>query len=104
MPETFTTRYTLSTESLPGLPALVARHFDAFTLREQTGYWRGQEEKSADIILLADASLETRNRVIALAEDINLLHGQDAVLVQVDPVTARLITTRPAAVALRQAA
>jgi hypothetical protein len=93
-----THRFTLSTETRPNLAALAAAHFDAFTLRAGTGYWNGQPEPSTDIIVVGD--LAVLPEVEALAARINEENDQQAVLLQVEPIVGRIVTSRPAAVAV----
>ena len=68
--------------------AVVSRHFDGFTTYTGTGHWRGGKERS--LIIEIDADAIKGDAVSAIAREIKLMNGQEAVLVQRMPVSSIL--------------
>ncbi len=77
--------YRIYTEYKPGLSAIVAAHFDGFTMESPAvGYWQGKAEHCQVIEIVADAdaiAFEMDARVRACAEAIRSANKQQAVLV-----------------------
>ena len=75
-----TIRYTLKTEHCA--PTLVTQYFDGFELVRGEGYWRGKQESSISIVILADESdLVAHGKVFRLAEVIRQQYKQAEVWV-----------------------
>lgn len=67
---------------------LVAASFDAFTVLEAQGYWRGTPERS----IVIEIETENAKGVHKLARDIREANAQEAVLVQRTPSYSELVT------------
>ena len=78
--------YRIHTENLMGTTEIVAKHFDGFTMIQDTGYWRGESERSAVYEIYGDKNLATEFKVMACAEEIRRENKQEAVLVTMLPL------------------
>jgi hypothetical protein len=74
--------YRLSTERLnvPGIREIVEKTFDAYTLIEGNGVWKGVAENS--IMIEIDTDVDKRPFVLLIAEHIKKVNKQEAVLIQ----------------------
>lgn len=84
--------YRISTENLnkPGIESIVSKHFDGFSVIEQTGYWKGVKENSLVIEIQGDdavsgVSPEEARKIEEICFGIKDLNHQESVLLQVVP-------------------
>jgi hypothetical protein len=72
-------RYDIHTENKDAkwIENLLSLGFDGFTIVKGAGFWKGEKEKSLDIIIYTDNTFLVR----AMAERIKAHNKQDAVLV-----------------------
>ena len=66
------------------LASLVSKFFDCYAIFEGTGFWKGIPEHAARIEIIGTE--DDRNKVIALADWICTVNGQEAVYVTSYPV------------------
>lgn len=79
--------YRLYTERFANLGDIASRYFDAFTIVDTVGYWRGQRENSAVIEIGTDDA----RKVQTLAEDIRTTNHQQAVMMTAADETVQMI-------------
>lgn len=71
--------------NLPTITELVGGYFPCFTIYQGRGVWNGQSEASLtiDIALMEeDSEPAARSNSVALAQQIQRLNGQEAVLIE----------------------
>ena len=71
--------------NLPAITQIVSRYFPCFTIYQGMGMWNGQSEASLtiDIALLEeDREPEARSKSVAVAQQIQRLNTQEAVLIE----------------------
>lgn len=71
--------YRIHTEYKSGLPALVSRHFEGFTILTGTGFHNGTQECAAIVEIIGDRENDMA-AVRDLMADIHAELGQDVVL------------------------
>ena len=84
-----TIKYTLYTETKGNLKTIAARYFEAFTLSDGSGFWKGTQENSTQITVIG--SDQDGNKIDSLAEEIKKINQQEAVLVIAEPVCMRMV-------------
>ena len=75
------TLYTLYTEDIGDVAAIVARYFEGATLYSAIGLWQGTRELAMVVEILTDDSAETLQRIVNLAGDIKVINHQTSVIV-----------------------
>lgn len=82
-------RYAIHTEDKneKWIENLLSIGFDGFTVVKAAGFWKGQKEKSLEIIIYTDNTLLIR----AMAERIKHHNKQEAVLITETDCTLELI-------------
>jgi len=85
--------YRILTERRDNLQGIVSKYFDAATIYDAMGLWRGTREESTAIELDDSGrdAREFRSKVDVLAEEIRETNKQEAVLVQEWPVISHLV-------------
>ena len=66
--------------------AILSAQFEAFTITKTVGYWKGQEEQSIIITIIADSTDSTREQVSSVASRIRSVNKQECVLISETPV------------------
>jgi hypothetical protein len=81
--------YRIYTEdkNLPQISSILNEDFPSYSVFEATGVWKGVQEKS----LLIEIDGANATKVRAVAAKIKALNGQEAVLVQRNPVQSILL-------------
>jgi len=90
--------YRIYTEYRPGLAAIVAKHFDGFTmLAPAIGYWKGVPEHTQVIEIALDSdcgAFAGHSRIVALADAIRVANHQESVLVVGITANTVLVTAK----------
>ena len=84
--------YRIYTEkkNLNQIKTLLGKWFDAYTIIESEGAWKGDHESSIIIETIFNGEVN-RKRVYAIAEEIKRLNKQDAVLITEQEIEVKLV-------------
>jgi hypothetical protein len=79
-------KYEILTEDInrDKIIAEVSAFFDGFSVTEQTGYWKGEQEKSLNIMIVGEYADSVK--VTCIAGAIKLINDQESVMVVVTEV------------------
>jgi hypothetical protein len=61
--------------------SIVSKHFEGFTAYEVIGYWKGTEEKSLKIEIVANTDIEDTS-IIRVCKELKTALKQDAVMLE----------------------
>ena len=83
-------KYTLYTEDLPTLEAILSEAELDYTMVKQVGVWNGMREASVQIIIILD-DIVSPLKIMNLAKEIKAVNNQQAVLVTEEAINGILI-------------
>lgn len=87
------TKYRILTEdnNRKAIAALVSSRFGGFTMFPAIGYWKGQQENSLVIEILADSLPEVEEAVRGIVTAIKRVNSQESVLLEITEVRAEFL-------------